>query len=218
MNRLPIFANLLAWILMVCAASQLHAQEKQYCIRPKVLAVGVYDYGKVKKNPYQIYYDEEADEKFGELLLKDEKLRSSNTFGVYIDQENGPPVYFREESASEYCPELNYVIITGGHGYVSVYDLKTLEEISVNPSSYVYSPSGKYRFGTLKNDGIHYYIEVKENGKYVPYFLFYGSERNMSGVYWHDDETIHFLKAKERGDGSTYWIGYSTGFYVVREQ
>lgn len=195
--------------------STLHAQEKQYQIRPKALDVGVYDYSKVKKNQYKVYYDDEAEKEFEERLMLDERLKSVNAFGEYIKRDDGSTIYFREQEACEYCPELEYVIITGGHGFISAYDLRTLEAIFVNPSSYVYSPSGKYRFGTFQYDGREYYIEVKEGDKYIPYLLFYGNEGDMSGVYWVDDETIHYLSKKERADGSIYQIGYSTKFYEV---
>lgn len=213
MKKTITFCNIVILILIVCNAFQVYAQEKRYGISPKALDVGVYDYSKVKKNPYKIYYDEEAEKKFSEVLMSDARLRSLDAFGEYIRQEDGSTVYFREQEAYEYCPELEYVMITGGHGYVSAYDLKTLEEIFVNPSSYVYSPSGKYRFGTFEYDGMKYYIEVKEGNKYTPYLICYMGAGFMSGVYWVDDETIHYLSEKERTDGSKYWIGYSTKFY-----
>ena len=148
--------NIAALTIIACSTFQLFAQQKQYQIRPTALDVGVYDYDKVKKSPYKVYYDEEADKKFEERLMSDERLRNFNQFGEYVEQEDGSTIYFREQEACEYCPELEYVIITGGHGYVSAYDLRTLEEIFVNPSSYVYSPSGKYRFGTFQYDGRKY--------------------------------------------------------------
>lgn len=211
-----IILVLLLPIFFAVFAGAAFAQEKQYYIRPRALGVGVYDYGKVKKNSYEIYYNDEAEKRFSELLMSDERIRECNAFGVYIVQEDGTTVYFREQEAYEYCPELNYVMITGGHGYVSAYDLETLEEIYVNPSSHIYSPTGKYRFGTFEYDGMRYYIEVKENGEWVPYLIFYGAKGDMSGVYWADDETIHYLKEKVRyEDDSKYWIGYSTKFYAA---
>lgn len=208
MNRLTI----IILILVAYTTCQLHAQEKQYYIEPSVLDFGVYDYDKIEKNSYRIYYDKEADEKFYELVMSDERLRGFNEFGEYIEQEDGTMIFFREQWAYEYCPELKYVMITGGHGYVSAYDLITLQEIFVNPSSYVYSPSGKYRFGTFEYDGVRYYIEVKEDGKYIPYFICREDVGTISGVYWVDDETIHYLKEKKR-DNSIFWIGYSTKFH-----
>lgn len=215
MKNLNIFASIITLILIACNTSQMLAQDKQYQIRSKALDIGVYDYSKVKKKLYKIYYEEEAEEKFSELLMVDERLLNSGIFGEYITFENDSIEFFREQEAYEYCPELAYVMITGGHGYVSAYDLNTLEQIFVNPSSYIYSPSRKYRFGTFEFDGIHYYLEVKENNKYIPYFLFSGSEGDMTGVYWIDDETIHYLKEKKRQDDSIYWIGYSAKFHKI---
>lgn len=33
----------------------------------------------------------------------------------------------------------------------------------------------------------------------------------IEGVYWFDDQTIHYLK-KESPSGTSYWIGYSMKF------
>ncbi|MBB4034841.1 hypothetical protein GGR21_000728 [Dysgonomonas hofstadii] len=205
--------KILLLMLIMCSVSQIYAQEKQLQIRPKALDIGVYDYSKVKRNPHKVYYEQEAEQKFSELLMQNERLKDSGIFGEYIKLENDSTIFFREQEAYEYCPELNYVMITGGHGFVSAYDLVSLEEIFVNPSSYVYSPSKKYRFGTFEYDGVRYYIEVEEGETYVPYLLAYGGKGEMSGIYWIDDETICYLKEYEKADGSKYHIGYSTKFY-----
>jgi hypothetical protein len=207
MKTTVIRLALLAFLL----PAALQAQEKQIQIKRKALDVGVYDYGKVKKHSYKIYYGQEADSLFTEVLMRSERLKNSEIFGQYVMQDDSL-VFFREEEAYEYCPELNYVMITGGHGFVSAYNLGTLEELFVNPSTYVYSPSGKYRFGTFEYDGIKYYVEIKEDGKYVPYPFHYGRAGEITGVYWADDETMYYLKEKEKPDGSKYWIGYSITF------
>lgn len=209
--------NIILWVIIACSTFQLHAQEKQYEIRRKVLDVGVYDYSKVqKKKTYKIYYEAEAEEKFSKLLMSDDRLRSTNAFGQYMDQEDGSTVFLRELDAEEYCPELNYVQLIGGHGYISIYDLETLEEIYTNPSTHVYSPSGKYRFGTFEFDGMSFFIEIKQGGKYVPYLLAKSANKDfISGVYWHDDETMHYLMEKKGADDSIYWIGYSAKLYKV---
>ena len=191
----------------------LWAQESRIRIKSKALDIGVYDYSKVKKKPYKIYYDDEADSKFGEVLMQSDRLKDSKIFGQYNTHDDGSVVFVMEEEAYEYCPELNYVIKIGGHGFVSAYNLESLEEIFINPSSYVYSPSGKYRFGTFEYDGMKYYLEIKEGGKYVPYLISYRAKGYMKGVYWVDDETIHYLEEKVKPDGAKYQIGYSTKFY-----
>lgn len=202
------------------SSTDVQTQEKQYKIYRKALDVGAYDYNKVKKkkNSYKIYYDQEAEEKFSVLLMSDERLRSVNTFGEYIRQEDGSTVFFRELEAIEYCPELNYVLLTGGHGYVFIYDLITLKEIYTNPSTHIYSPTEKYRFGTFLYEGVNFYIEIKEGKNYVPYLLAWAeSEDYITGIYWHDDKTMHYLKEKKSADGSKYWIGYSAKLCIVSE-
>ena len=206
--------TIILFILILCCAFGAHAQEEYPRIERKALDIGVYDRSKVQKQPYKVYYDEEADAKFDELLMRNERLRDFGSFRADVreEREDGSVVFSREQWAYEYCPELNYVMIAGGHGFVSAYDLQTLEEIFVNPSSYVYSPSGKYRFGTFEYDGIKYYIEIKERDKYVPYLISYGNRGDMEGIYWIDDHMIHYLAEKRRSDGSKYWIGYSMTF------
>ena len=54
------------------------------------------------------------------------------------------------------------------------------------------------------------YKEIRRKICALSYFLCNG--RNMSGVYWVDDETIHYLKEKKNLDDTKYWIGYSTKF------
>jgi hypothetical protein len=201
-------------ILALFSGSGIYAQERQLQISPRALDIGVYDYSKVKKNSYKIYYgydyDDEAGVKFTEMLMQNERLKNSRLFGEYMKREDSDSaVFIMENWAIEYCPELNYVIMTGGHGYLSVFNLETLERIISNPSTYVYSPSGKYRFGTLQDDGLNCFLEIKEGDKYVPYRIL---SNNMHGVYWVDDETIHYLRERERYDGSKYWVGYSTKF------
>lgn len=209
---------LFLFIIIFINTCYIFSQNVHYTMRPKALDIGVYDYSKVKKNSYKIYYEQEAEKKFIELLMQSERLKNSGIFGSYIKDENDSTIFFMEEEAYEYCPELDYVMKTGGHGYVSAYDLTSLEEIFVNPSTYVYSPSGKYRFGTFEYDGVRYYIEVKEGDKYIPYLLFYGLKGDISGVYWADDETIHYLKEKLKPDESKYWIAYSSKFYPVENK
>lgn len=64
--------------------------------------------------------------------MKSERLMNSGKFGQY----RTPDDFVTDDVvAYEYCPELNYVMTTGGHGYAFAYDLETLEEIFVNPST-----------------------------------------------------------------------------------
>jgi hypothetical protein len=199
---------------------QAYAQEEwpSRLVR-RALDVGVYDYGKVKMSRYQVYYGEEAEAKFAERLMRDERLHSSNIFGQYIEREDGSVEFVREEWAIEYCPELHYVMLGGGHGFVSAYDLETLKEVVTNPSTHVYSPSGRYRFGSFDADGVRYFLEVKEVDGYVPYVIGEGTHyahETMEGVYWVDDNTIHYLSEREKhhndGSSSPYRIGYSMTF------
>lgn len=189
----------------------LSTREKQLRIERKALDIGVYDYSKVKKCPCKIYYDREAEDKFLEVLMRREKLLNSNIFGLYVKRENDSLVFERENEAYEYCPKLNYVIESGGHGFVSAYDLETLEEIFVNPSTFVYSPSGNYRFGSFEADGTRYYLEIKEGEKWTSHPFADGAI--IEGAYWIDNETMYYLEEKEKPDGFKYWIGYSMRLY-----
>lgn len=183
-------------------------ESKRYHLHTQPLDIGVYDAGRVKKSPYRVYDGEEADRKFEERLMSDKRLMGYNTFGEYVEQDDSV-VYIREQWAEEYCPELEYVIIAGEYGYFSMFDLRTLKQISVNPSSYVYSPSGKYRFGTFRHNRMRYYLEVKEDGDYKPYLLCHNDESYIADAYWVDDETLYFLRGEDDGHGSMSLVGYS---------
>ncbi len=219
---------LLLSLLCLCCLFRAQAQGPPVPFTRRALDGGVYDYSRAKRSPARVYYGEEADARFSERLMRDECLLNSGIFGQYITRDDGSVEFFREEEAIEYCPELNYVMKTGGHGYVSAYDLETLEEIYVNPSTYVYSPSGRYRFGSFDSDGVRYFLEAKEGNGYVRYWIGYRSDspsytmgglhlsESMEGVYWVDDDTIHYLserrRAREDGTDLPYWIGYSMTF------
>lgn len=209
MRNIKIFTEIIALILIACNVFVMHAQDQQYQICTTALKIGAYDYSKVKKKSYKVYYDQEAEEKFGKLLISDERLRSTTAFGVYVEEEDGSKEFFREEVACEYCPELDYVILTGGHGYISTYDLTTMEEVLTNPSTHIYSQDEEYRFGIHRYDGISYYIEKKEGGVYASYLLDRAQdEGSIAGVYWADEETMHYLREKKYADGTKYWIAY----------
>ena len=211
MKRTAVLLSVLLSLLF----SALHAQRTK-CLRitKKALDIGVYDYGKVKKSPYKVYYGKQAEDKFTEVLMKSERLMNSGKFGQY----RTPDDFVTDDVvAYEYCPELNYVMTTGGHGYAFAYDLETLEEIFVNPSTFVYSPSGCYRFGTFDVEaGTEIYLEVKQGDKWVSH-LRGVSPTMIEGVYWFDDQTIHYLKKKESPSGTSYWIGYSMKFSFENE-
>lgn len=149
---------------------------------------------KGQKSPYKVYYGKQAEDKFTEVLMKSERLMNSGKFGQY----RTPDDFVTDDVvAYEYCPELNYVMTTGGHGYAFAYDLETLEEIFVNPSTFVYSPSGCYRFGTFDVEaGTEIYLEVKQGDKWVSH-LRGVCPTMIEGVYWFDDQTIHYLKKRK---------------------
>lgn len=85
---------------------------------------------------------------------------------------------------------------TGGHGFAFAYDLETLGEIFVNPSAFVYSLSGCYRFGIFDVDaGMEIYLEVKQGDKWVSHLIGV-CPTIIEGVYWFDDQTIHYLEKR----------------------
>ena len=110
MKRTAVLLSVLLSLLF----SALHAQRTK-CLRitKKALDIGVYDYGKVKKSPYKVYYGKQAEDKFTEVLMKSERLMNSGKFGQY----RTPDDFVTDDVvAYEYCPALNYVRPTGGHG------------------------------------------------------------------------------------------------------
>lgn len=201
-------------IIFLLSISNTYARSPIVPCKIRALDVGVYDAKKVIKNSYKVYYDEEAEKEFEKVLNRDEELRK-----IFIEElidDDGNPYYIREREVYEYCPELGIIVEGGGHGYISVFNLNTKKEICTgSPASIIHSPSGKYRFSELMNDGMHYYLEEKVDGEYVCLglvFDYYYPTNGFSGFYWHDDKTIYYLKEARRNDGSVYWRGYSLTF------
>lgn len=200
MHKISITIISLCFFLLL--TSNAYSQEVYFKTSDKPLAAGVYKHKKAIKKSYKTFYESEAERKFLKKLMKDDGLKE--LLGVYKLAD-------RENEAFEYCPKLGCIIETGGHGYISVYDLKNKKEICSNPSTYVYSPSKKYRFGSLHNDGIKYFLEEKVGDNYICHDLCRDSHfpGNFYSIYWVDDETIFFLKDEENNDGSMHQAAYS---------
>lgn len=196
--------------------SSLRGQEdknaKCLYIRPKALDAGIYDWKKGKAKPYTILDEVASFEIVKNILAKDSTQNLSN-LGASRN-ENGEIEY---ELDFNYCPEYHIAIVTTTCN-VEIYDFKTKKRLHCDPSTYVYSPSGKYRFGYFGYDECRYYLEEKINDEYeikgyiknnISLCHYYKVDR----FYWFDDETIYFLREKERTDGTKYQIAYSTKFY-----
>lgn len=201
-------------IILLLSVLNIYAQPTVVPAKIRALDVGVYDAKKVVKSGYKVYYDEEAEKEFEKVLAADKEL--NKLFIQELVDNDGNTYYVRERQVYEYCPELGIIVEGGGHGYVSVFDLNTKKEICAgSPASIIYSPSGKYRFSGLMNDGMHYYLEEKVDGEYVCLglaFPYHWANNAVSGFYWHDDKAIYCLKEARRNDDSIYWKGYSITF------
>lgn len=203
----------LLFMLILCCVSYSQAQHKPFKWHTRALDAGVYDGRKVKKNRHKIYYDKQADDRFMKDMRRSKSLQQSGVFGEALMSMDSID-HYRENEVIEYCPKLGYVLMTGGHGYILGYDLNERESLYVNPSTYVCSPSGYYRFGTFEEDGMRYYLEVREaDGEYATYQLCHGQTGEVSGVYWDDDNTLHYLvRERNESNGKEHWVGYSTTF------
>lgn len=192
------------------AAQEIYEANDDYNFTRHMLDVGIYDYSKASKKKYKIYHGAEADSLWNKTMMADEQLKRSGIGGYYMKREDGSEEFVVEEWADEYCPQLHYVEIAGGDGYVSIYDLKTFERLDTNPSTRAYSPNKKYRYGNRLDDGTKHYIEVLKDGKYIPYqFDYTYHERVIKGAYWHDENTLYYLLRREAEGDKVYWIGHS---------
>lgn len=184
----------------------IYSQEIYFEISDKPLAAEVYKNKKTAKKSYKTFYNEEAEQEMMKVVAKDSELKE--LLGVYETADSlGNKILTRENEAFEYCPKLGYIIETGGHGFISVYDLKNKKRICSNPITYIYSPSKKYRLGSLDDDGIKFFVEEKVGDQYICHNIFFPG--NISSIYWVDDETLYFLKEEENDAGSKYQAPYS---------
>lgn len=176
------------------------SQEKKcYKFDTKVLDVGVYDYGKVKKSIIKELHGEEARKALAERIKGNQELISF--IGGYLEEQDIIAYYPSEDIAIFECP-------ARGAG---VHDLKKLADGFGEPKTYVYSPSKRFRFSSFQADGLHFYLEEKVNGKYqLCECPITGTENSF---YWEDDNTICYLKDNFRyvdDQKVEYWIGYRT--------
>lgn len=204
-NKMKITLTLL-FVLLNCA--YICSQEKCcYDINTKALDVGVYDYSKVKKSKLKVLYGEEARKALAKRIEENQEL---------IDFVGG---WLEEQEIISYYPQEDVVLFVDPAITVGVFNLKKIKEGGGDPGSYIYSPSGKYRFSTLDADGMHYYLERKINGEYR---LCKGiSIRGTEGsFYWKDDDTIHYLQERNRytdaDEPIKYWIGYAAKIKLVK--
>lgn len=190
---LIIFFNIVAYI---------YSQEKELEISINSLDTGAYDICKVKNNTLKVLYGKEALAALEKQIAVDKELK--DYIGGYMEEQDIISYYPQEGIALFECPAKT----------VSVFDLNNKEDSYGDPATYIYSPSGKYRFSSLEADGVHYYLEERENEKYVYLglvFPFYISQ-NLSGFYWEDDKTLHYLKECHKDDSTTYKKAYSVSF------
>lgn len=201
-------------LFFLLSYSYLYPQRNFIDIRPKALNIGVYDAKKVVRNTDKALYGQEAENAFWKLVEKNDTLKKKWMFE--IPDADGNISYSTEYEILTYYPDLGIVIHTGGHGYTGIDDINMEKDICGDPKTYAYSPSGRYRISGLYDDGMRYFLEENIDGNYQCLdLIFYGEF--VSGFYWYDDETIHYLKERTRytkeGEEIKYWVGYSTKFY-----
>ncbi len=205
--------TILLSVLLVLNLSFIYPQEKWFYLKPKALEMGKYDSKKVTKNKFKVLYDKEAHEIAGNMILQDNELRNF-FWGETENNEVKPDML--EFDIKKYYPDLG-IIVYSDVEINDIYDLKNKKNVlHGDPSTFAYSPSGKYRLSYLIDDVDRYYLEEKKNGEYK--LLGYVSLKaweTYSGFYWVDDNTVHFLKEKQKPDGIKYWIGYSSRFYQI---
>jgi hypothetical protein len=203
------YVKIISLSLFFCLSTYAYSQKIAIRTSLETLEDGVYQHKKATKKSYKTFYNEDAEQKLWKILMMNDELKE--TLGVFESTDSvGNKVLMRENEAFEYCPKLGYIIYTGGHGYILVYDLKNKKELCSNPSTYAYSPSKKYRFGSLQDDGVKYFLEEKVEGEYICYNIYFPNQ--IYGIYWADDETLYFLCEETNDDGSKHQVAYSAKF------
>lgn len=194
--------------LLHLAIVPLFFQEK-YCYKldTKALDIGMYDYKKLKKSKLKVLIGEEARKAVEKRIEGNEAL---------IDLVGG---YLLEQDIISYYPEVDVALFENPVISVSVFDLKNIKESYGDPATYIYSPSGKYRFSYLDADGMKFYLERKVNGEYqLCEGPMIGGSANS--FYWESDDVICYLREKTRynkkGEEITYWIGYATTITPIK--
>lgn len=207
---------LLSFLLLVACVVSTEAQEEQvYELRPKALEVGEYDFSKFKKHYTRVLYGEEADKAFRERIKGDKEAMN---YFLGIPSPPDPEIDYATEIESEvfaYYPDDDIVFINTPVCLWAA-DIRNRRD-GTDPTTYAYSPSGKYRFSYFVGDAnAEYFLEEKIGDT----FFLKGKVHILGNVfatycnfYWVDEETVYFLKEKLREDGTRYWLGYYSKFY-----
>jgi len=185
-------------------------QDKRFELHPKALDIAVYNPHEVVKYSYQVLYGEDAENAVGKILMADEDLIQR----FWGDNDN-VSMETLENEILKYYPEAG-VFFYNTPVTMGIFDIKNKRDIYGDPLTYAYSPSGRYRFSSLDDDGLHYYLEEKIDGEY----RLKGTvnvEGIISGFYWVDEETIYYLRERSKYDGSRYWVAYSSRFFPVQK-
>lgn len=232
------FTVLFLLLISTCYAQDSDFHDNDANSPIKALESGVYDIKKVPSPlPYKILTGEKAQQAFHDLIMKDRELCD---FFIYLEPEDETIIPCSREHIDsameyeivEYSPDLQYVDVWHGAGAGFVYDIKNKVELCSNPKTYIESPSKKYRLGiNAKYDGPYYNLEVREGNEYRCYEgailgpeqlrqatnaiefkndYIYINANSVKGIYWEDEETIHFLvKEIDQQTQKEVWVAYS---------
>lgn len=210
--------KIIVLIVFISICSFVAHAQNQFCynVKTKALDIGVYDYSKAKKRKLKVLHEENAYEALKNRVLNGKKLNDN-----FLENITG---WMEEQDIIAYYPTEDVVLFNCPASAVTAFNLKEQTDgygISGDPTSYIYSPSGKYRFSTLEADGPQYYLEEKINNKYQAC-----DNIRIGGVfysfYWHDDNTLYYLQELTKYSDSSpenktkYWIGYSSKIEKIK--
>ncbi|MCC8019986.1 MAG: hypothetical protein LIO85_09490 [Rikenellaceae bacterium] len=159
--------RMLLFFFILLGAGHVFGQNAGIIIGGRVYDTGVFDFDRIRREPLQVFYDDEADREFEKLLRRDSELSA-----VFVERwEEGPDGEIRslrEQEAYEYYPDHGVVLLTGGHGYISAYDVNLKKYVCGSPQYTFYSSEERFRLTGLLFDGfIDCCLEERVDGEYV---------------------------------------------------
>lgn len=207
-------------LLLICfvmhSVSTVAQEEQEYELRLRALEVGEYDFSKYKKHYTRVLYGEEANEAFKKRIMGDKEAMN---YFLGIPSLPDPEIDYATEIESEvfaYFPDDDIVFINTPVCLWAA-DIKNRRD-GTDPTTYAYSPSGKYRFSYFVGDGdTEYFLEEKVGDAFYlksKVYILGNAYASYCNFYWVDEETVYFLKEKLREDGAKYWLGYYSKFYL----
>lgn len=193
--------KLFSFLILAMIGFSIYSQDKVFKLKIRDLHTDIYDYSKPKKNVLKVFYGNEALDSLEIRVGKNAALK--NFIGGWME----------EQDIISYYPSVDIALFEDPATSVSVFDLKNMKDACGDPTTYAYSPSGKYRVSSLNADGVHHYLEEKIDGIYQR-----SQKLEIDAIiysfYWKNYNTVYYLQERRRYIDNETEIKYEVAYSI----